>query len=108
MPNLKLLSWNMNQKVDNWQTVLDSGVDAAMLQEAKAPPEALADIFMFQQDKEAAENKLLWRAVAASIVNTDKLDFTPIKTQPLGGNDPEALMVSRPGTLDAAVVQVKR
>ena len=43
MSTLKLLSWNMNQKASNWQTVLDSGVDVAMLQEAKASPIEMAD-----------------------------------------------------------------
>ena len=97
----------MNQKASNWQTVLDSGVDVAMLQEAKAPPADLAGNFTVQQDLEIAESKLPWRAIVAGLVNTDKLDFTPIKIQPLGGSDPEALMVSRPGTLDAAMIKIK-
>ena len=107
MSCLKLLSWNMNQKASNWQTVLDSGVDVAMLQEAKAPPADLADNFTFQQDLESAESKLPWRAIVAGLVNTDKLDFTPIKTQSLGGSDPEALMVSRAGSLDAAFIKIR-
>ena len=107
MPNLKLLSWNMNQKVDNWQTVLDSGVDAAMLQEAKAPPAEIAGKFMFQQEVEPALSSLPWRALVAGLANNDKYEFIPIRTQSLGGSDPEALMVSRPGTLDAAVIRIK-
>ena len=46
MVQLKLISWNMQQKVGNWQKVLDSGIDAAMLQEAIAPPDDLKDIFI--------------------------------------------------------------
>ena len=107
MPNLKLLSWNMNQKVSNWQTVLDSGVDVEMLQEAKAPPAELAGKHMLQQNLEPAESKLPWRAIVAGVVNTDKFDFIPIKMQPLDGSDPEALVVSRSGTLDAALVRIR-
>jgi len=107
MSGIKLLSWNMRQKASNWQTVLDSGVDIAMLQEAKEPPVDLAGNFMFQKDLEITESKLLWRAIVAGLVNTDKLDFTPIQTQPLDGSDPEALMVSRLGSLDAALVRIK-
>ena len=107
MPSLKLLSWNMNQKANNWQVVLGSGVDIALLQEAKAPPVDLADKFMIQQDLEATVSKLPWRAIVAGLDNSGKFEFVPIKTQPLGGNDPEALMVSRPGTLDAAIVRIK-
>jgi len=107
MPNLKLLSWNMNQKVDNWQTVLDSGVDAAMLQEAKAPPVEMAGKLLVKEELEPEVRSLPWRAIVAGLANNVKYDFTPIRTQPLGGSDPEALMVSRPGTLDAAVIRIK-
>ncbi len=107
MPSLKLLSWNMNQKPSNWQAVLDYDVDVALLQEAKAPPAELTGKFMVQQEVEPAVDSLPWRAVVAGIANNDKYEFTPIKTQPLGGSDPEALMVSRPGTLDAALIKIK-
>ena len=107
MLSLKFLSWNMNQKVGNWQTVLDSGVDVAMLQEAKTPPAELAVNFTVQQDLEVAESKLPWRVIVAGMVSSDKLDFKPIQTQPLDGRDSEALWVSRPGTLDAAIVTIK-
>ena len=107
MSTLKLLSWNMNQKSSNWQTVLDSGVDVAMLQEAKAPPASLAGQFMVQKEVDAAVSNLPWRAVVAGMANNDKYEYIPIKTQMLGGSDPEALMVSRPGTLDAAVIKIK-
>jgi len=36
----------MAQKAANWQSVLESGVDVAMLQEAKAPPEELRGRFI--------------------------------------------------------------
>ena len=107
MPNLKLLSWNMNQKVDNWQTALDSGVDVAMLQEAKSPPVELAGQFMVQEEVEPTVSSMHWRAIVAGLTNNDKYEFIPIKTQPLDGNDPESLMVSRQGTLDAAVIRIK-
>ncbi len=107
MSALKLLSWNMNQKADNWQTVLDCGVDVALLQEAKNPPVDMAGNLMIQQEAGPQESKLLWRAIVAGRAGTDKFDFIPIKTQPLGGNDPEALMVSRPGTLAAAFIRIR-
>ncbi len=78
MSGLKLLSWNMNQKTSNWQTVLDSGVDIAMLQEAKAPPAEMAGKFMVQQEVEPEVSTLPWRAVVAGIVNNDKYEFREI------------------------------
>ncbi len=107
MPSLKILSWNMNQKVSNWPIVLDSGVDVAMLQEAKTPPADLTDIFTVQQVLEVAECKLPWRSIVVGMVNSGKLDFKPIQKQPLDGRDPKALWVSRSGTLDVATVTVK-
>ena len=97
----------MNQKASNWQTVLDSGVDAAMLQEAKAPPVEMAGKLLVKEELEPEVRSLPWRAIVAGLANNVKYDFTPIRTQPLGGSDPEALMVSRPGTLDAAVIRIK-
>jgi endonuclease/exonuclease/phosphatase family metal-dependent hydrolase len=41
------------------------------------------------------------------MVKSDQFEFEPIRTQPLGGSDPEALMVSRAGSLAAAVVKLK-
>jgi len=35
MSLLSLISWNMNQKASNWEAVLASGADAALVQEAK-------------------------------------------------------------------------
>ena len=52
-------------------------------------------------------SSLPWRAIVAGLANNDKYDFNPIRTQSLGGSDPEALMVSIPGTLDAAVIRIK-
>ena len=71
------MSWNMNQKESNWQTVLDSGVDLAMLQEAKAPLAELADKFMVQEEVVPAVNSLPWRAVLACMANNDKYEFIP-------------------------------
>jgi len=107
MSTLKLLSWNMNQKASNWQTVLDSGVDAAMLQEAKAPPVEMAGKLLVKEEVEPEVSNLPWRAIVAGLANNDKYDFIPIKTQPLDGSDFDALMVSKTGTLDAAMIRIK-
>ena len=107
MSILKLLSWNMNQKAANWQAVIDSAVDVAMLQEAKPPPKEIAERFILQQEADSAESKLPWRAMIAGAAESDSVEITPIKTQPLGGRDIEALMVSRDGSLAAAAVKIK-
>jgi exonuclease III len=105
---LTLLSWNMNQKPANWQTVLESGVDVAMLQEAKVPSEELKGKFIADWEGEwAEESGSSWRAAVAGLAVSEKIKFVPIKTQPLGGNNPNALMVSRPGSLAVALMRTR-
>lgn len=104
MSLLRLLSWNMQHQQKNWEIVLESGVDAALLQEAKLPPSALAD--KLQMDviaKDAQVNKLPWRATVAGL--SSRIEFTLIPTQTLGGFSREALIVSRPGTIAPAIIR---
>ncbi|MDW7730426.1 MAG: hypothetical protein SCJ94_10560 [Bacillota bacterium] len=107
MSKLRFISWNMKQKESNWQIVLDSEVDAAMLQEAKQPPSAMKDSFIVDREGEWTEPGLSWRAAVAGLKPLEKIDFTPINTQPIGANNPEALMISQPGSLAAAYVRIK-
>ena len=108
MTVINLLSWNMQQKAGNWQTVHESGVDAAMLQEAKAPPDELKSKIIADWEGEWAETGLPWRAAVAGVAASEKIEFVPIKTQPLGGSDPDVLMVSRPGSLAAANIRIRQ
>ena len=103
MSLLTLLSWNMQHQQKNWDTVLASGADAALLQEAMSPPPALMDKIKMDIYKEDLKTKPSWRAVVAGLSN--RIEFTPIKTQPLGGFNREAIMVSRPGTLAPAIIR---
>jgi exonuclease III len=107
MTKINLLSWNIQQKADNWQTVFETGVDAAMLQEAKAPPDELKGKFMFDKKGEWAEPGSSWRAAVVGIAASEKIEFFPIKTQPLGGDNSEALMISRLGSMAVAVIRIK-
>lgn len=107
MPRLKLLSWNMAHSAGHWHKVLDSNVDIALLQEAKAPSGDLKNKFNLDREGNWYEPNLSWRAAVVGMVKSDQFEFEPIRTQPLGGSDPEALMVSRPGSLAAAVVKLK-
>lgn len=105
--NLRLISWNMAHKVGNWQSVLDSGIDAALLQEAVAVPNVLKKEFIINDESAWGELSLNWRSTVAGLAASEKIDFMPIKTQPLGGSDPQSLMVSRPGLLAAANIRIR-
>lgn len=102
-----MLAWNMAHNNANWQAILDSDVDVAILQEAPILPDHLRDSFVVSDDDRFFSNDLPWRALIAGIAKSDKLDYIPIKTQPLGGNNPEALMVSRFGSIDAFLLRIR-
>jgi exonuclease III len=104
MPSLKLVSWNMQHQVANWNEVLSTGVDVALLQEAKAPPSKLAKNMVMDIDFGHREARLTGSAAVAGLSN--RVEFTPIPTQPLGGESRDAIMVSRPGTFAPAIVRI--
>jgi hypothetical protein len=104
MSILTLISWNMHQQTSNWNKVLSSGADAALLQEAKPPPPLLAQEMVMDNEDDQPMVKEPWRATAVGL--TKRIEFTPIPTQLLGGNNPNALMVSRPGTVAPAIVRI--
>lgn len=105
MSVIRLMSWNMQHQTNNWETVIASDVDVALLQEAKPPPAHLADKIAIDISGEHPALDLPWRAAVVGL--SDKVEFTPIQTQPIGGDNREALMVSRLGTLAPAIVKIR-
>ena len=102
MPTLSIISWNMKNRESNWQSVLESGADVALLQETGNPPEKSENLIDLSWDEnvKGASPRV---AVAAL---SERITFKVLKTQPIGGEDREALMVSRPGTIAAALVRL--
>lgn len=104
MTLLTLLSWNMQHQQRNWDTVLTSGADAALLQEVKPPPSDLADKIQMDIAGDDPAGKSPWRAAVVGL--SSRIQFTPILTQPLGGENRDAIMVSRPGTFAPAIIRI--
>ena len=104
MSLLSLLSWNMNQQASNWTTVLESDVDAALVQEAKPPPPLLSAQMVLDDEGIWGASRQSWCAAVAGL--SKRVQLIPIKTQLLGAGDPDALMVSRPGTIAAAKIRI--
>ena len=104
MSLLSLLSWNMNQQASNWTTVLESDVDAALVQEAKQPPPLLGAQMVVDDVGTWGASGQSWCAAVAGL--SQRVQLIPIKTQPLGAGDPDALMVSRVGTIAAAKIRI--
>ncbi len=102
MSTLSIISWNMKKRQSNWETVLESGADVALLQETSQLPGDYDNRVVLSKDENVGGNSPV--AVVAAL--SDRVGFTPVKTQPIGGDDQEVLMVSRPGTVAAAVVRL--
>jgi len=102
MSTLSIISWNMKNRSSNWETVFESCADVALLQETSQLPGQYDNLVALAKDENARGSS----PVAAVAALSDRVGFTPVKTQPIGGGDPEALMISRPGTVAAAVVRL--
>jgi len=102
MATLSIISWNMKNRSSNWETVLESGAEVALLQETSQLPGDYDNRVVLSKDENVGGSS----PVALVAALSDRVDFTPVKTQPIGGEDKEALMVSRPGTIAAALVRL--
>lgn len=58
----------MAQRASNWQILLDSNVDAALLQEAKAPTEDLKNEFLSDREDDWNEQGFFGRAAVVGMV----------------------------------------
>lgn len=108
MEKIKILNLNIAHNKANWQFVLDSNVDLALLQEASRPPDHLVHNLIINDGDLWLKKELSWRAVIAGVAKSEAIDLMPIKTQLVGGNDTDALMISRPGSLSAATIRVRK
>ena len=105
MSLLSIMSWNMHQQHSNWATVLNSGVDVALLQEAKPPPLNLRKKISSDFEGIWGDSETFWCAAVAGLSN--RIEFIPIGTQPLESFEEDLLRVSYPGTISAAEVVIK-
>lgn len=112
-PTIRLLSWNLGAggpgPKATWGDVVAQGaggVDAAMLQEAPNPLGTIA------APSTVPSPGSRWgigmnRAQAAVAVLSERVEITPVPTQPLGFDGPLELGVSRPGTIAVARLKVR-
>lgn len=100
------MSWNINGRSDAWQSLLDSGVDVGLLQEAQRPsPELERQIEVDPAPWNTAgySRKRPWRAVVARF--SDRVQVRPRPLASIADANPEEqLAVSRQGTLAVAEV----
>ena len=103
---LKLVSWNIRHRPETWRTLLDSGYDIALLQEACAPPSDIASRFDVGAERwktEGADGKRSWRTALVGLNLGLRLDR--IAARSIAEALPGELAVSRIGTVSAAHVE---
>jgi exonuclease III len=101
---MKIVSWNINQKSEAWDSLPSSGYDIALLQEARCPPEGLIDPDNISPGewKTAGKAKRNWRTAIVKL--SDRVNVEWIPSRPLEDADNEGLAVSRMGTIAGAKV----
>lgn len=101
---MKIVSWNINRKVEAWQSLVTSDYDIALLQEAAPPPiglfpESHINPGEWQTIGVAKRN---WRTAIVKL--SDNVDIEWISCKPLESAERGELAVSRMGTIAGARV----
>jgi hypothetical protein len=102
---LKLVSWNIAQRADAWRSLLDSDSDIALLQEAIEPPADVAPrlgVDLGPWRTAGAGLKRPWRTAVVKL--SDRVRVQWLDPKAVEDAQPNELVVSRPGTLAAAIV----
>jgi len=104
---VRIISWNIARRVEAWRQLLDSGADAALLQEAAEPPGDVAARIQVDAEPWSTAGRDVsrpWRAAVVGLSDRVKLEWLkPLAIEEAG---PGELAVSRPGTLSAAQVDL--
>jgi exonuclease III len=99
---MKIVSWNINRSPEAWHSLVDSGYDVALLQEASPPPDGIF------QDSDISPGEWLTAGIAkrnwrtAIVKLSDKVGIEWIPCKPIDAAGSEDLAVSRMGTIAAA------
>lgn len=103
---IKILSWNTAHQLEPWRVLVDCGVDAALLQEARCPPpdvEALVEIDPAEW-KTAGTAVRPWRTAVVRL--SDRVRIRHLSLAPLTLASSHEIAVSVPGTLAAADAEI--
>ncbi|TVQ75479.1 MAG: hypothetical protein EA363_00485, partial [Balneolaceae bacterium] len=102
---VKLISWNIARRAKAWRCLPDSGCDIALLQEATAPPADIMDRVECgpsHWNTAGAGTNRAWRSAIVRLSDRVRVEWLDPKS--IEDAMPGELAVSRPGTLDAAIV----
>lgn len=101
---MKIISWNINRKAEAWYSILDSGADVVLLQEATEPPPEVSKILNIDPApwRTSGYQRRPWRAAIAVLskdVNCSWIPSSEPNTAKKGDFE-----VSRLGTVAAAEI----
>jgi exonuclease III len=99
---VKLIAWNIGGREAAWPMLLDSEADIALLQEAKEPPADISPKVKVATTPWHTGAHRPWRAAVVQL--SDRVDVEWIPAKPLAQATAGELGVSRPGTLEAALI----
>ena len=102
---VRIMCWNMAHKHESWRSLLDTGADLALLQEACRPPGDCAKRIKVDPapwSRVERGGRIRWRTAIA--VLSDRVTVEWVNAKPVGEAGPGDLVVSSPGTLTAARV----
>lgn len=102
---LRFVSWNVNQRRAPWHVLADIDADVALLQEASTPPQDVASRFDVGSEPwftEGSGGRFAYRTALVPLNSRVRVDRIP--TASIADAGPEALPVSRLGTLSLARV----
>ena len=101
---LKIISWNIARRELAWRSLLDSGADVALLQEATEPPSDVAQALAIDPApwRTAGTHDRPWRTAIVRL--SERADVQWLEVKSVDDARSGELAVSRLGTLTAAVV----
>lgn len=102
---IKVISWNIAHRDEPWRALVDSGADLALLSEAAAPPNDVADQLEVDPTPWLTVGAGLNRPWKAAVVRlSERIDVEWIECKSIQDASPGEVAVSRPGTLSAAII----
>ena len=78
---IKIVSWNIGQRNEAWEVLLNSGVDVALLQEAKQPPASVKDRIHVDDlpwRTRGRSDRSAWRTCVARLSDRVRLRHRPL------------------------------
>ncbi len=101
---MKIISWNINRKAEAWYSILDSGADVVLLQEATEPPPEVSKILDIDPApwRTSGYQQRPWRAAVA--VLSKELGCSWIPSSAPNTSEKGDFEVSRLGTVAAVEI----